>query len=138
MITGLNISSVSANRATNDAVTNMKFNINFDDVKLQGDTLAISFTYMTDYLGGQDNSKHVGELKIVGTLFAKEDKKRTDEILKVWQEKHTIPIEFAEDALTFLNFDCSSRGTLVAWSIGFAAPLPLTRIKLQEQPPEQK
>ncbi|MEM0147284.1 MAG: hypothetical protein QXF85_02410, partial [Candidatus Micrarchaeaceae archaeon] len=55
------------------------------------------------------------------------------EISKTWLDKKTLPIDFAEDLINLLNFECGSRGTLLAWSIGLIAPLPLSRAKLQEQ-----
>ncbi|MGC8547957.1 MAG: hypothetical protein ACP5MC_03100 [Candidatus Micrarchaeia archaeon] len=135
MITGLTVSSVSANRPTNEAITNMKFNINFDDVKVENGNVEVSYTFTTDYQGS--NNKSVGDLKIIGKVMAKEDKKVADEISKTWQEKKTIPIDFAEDVINLLNFECGSRGTLLAWSIGLVAPLPLSRAKLEQQPQGQ-
>ncbi len=135
MITGLTVSSVSANRPTNEAITNMKFNINFDNVKVENGNVEVSYTFTTDYQGS--DNKSVGDLKIIGKVMAKEDKKVADEISKTWQEKKTIPIDFAEDVINLLNFECGSRGTLLAWSIGLVAPLPLSRAKLEQQPQGQ-
>ncbi|MDP8003845.1 MAG: hypothetical protein RAK17_06660, partial [Caldisphaera sp.] len=81
----------------------------------------------------ENNSKNVGDLKIVGKVFMKEDKKRAEEISKSWKEQKTLPIDLAEDLINLLNFECGSRGTLLAWSVGLVAPLPLTRAKLQPQ-----
>ncbi len=131
MITGLNVVSVSANRPSVETITNMKFNINFDDVKVENDNVEISYTFTTTYEGGENNSKNVGDLKIVGKVFMKEDKKRAEEISKTWKEQKTLPIDLAEDLINLLNFECGSRGTLLAWSVGLVAPLPLTRAKLQ-------
>ncbi|MEM3180805.1 MAG: hypothetical protein QXR85_01140 [Candidatus Micrarchaeaceae archaeon] len=133
MITGLTVSSVSANRPTNESITNMKFNINFDDVKVDNGNVEVLYTFTADYQGGENNSKSVGDLKIAGKISAKEDKKKSDEISKTWLDKKTLPIDFAEDLINLLNFECGSRGTLLAWSIGLIAPLPLSRAKLQEQ-----
>jgi len=134
MITGLTVTSVSANRPSTDPITNMKFNINFDDVKVENENVEVDYTFTTEYQGGANSDKTVGDLKIIGKVMAKEDKKRADEIAQTWKEKKTIPIDFAEDVINLLNFECGSRGTLLAWSVGLVAPLPLSRAKLQSQP----
>ncbi|MGC8662257.1 MAG: hypothetical protein ACP5RT_00505 [Candidatus Micrarchaeia archaeon] len=133
MITGLDISKVEATREAKDVITNMKFNINFDDVKINQDSVEVAFTFITSYEGGSGNStKNVGEIKIKGTIFSKEEKKSIDEINKFWGNQKTLPVSFAENIINLLNFECSARGTLLAYSMGFIAPLPLSRAKVQE------
>lgn len=133
MITGIEISKVEANRNLNDVISNMKFNINFDDVKVENETVNVGFTFTAVYEKGEpSNEETVGDLKIIGTIISKEGKKETEEISSTWKSKKTLPIRFAEDVINLLNFECGARGTLVAYSIGFAAPLPLSRAKLQE------
>ena len=39
MITGIGINDVEAHRPVSDPITNMKFNINFDNVKISGDSV---------------------------------------------------------------------------------------------------
>ena len=139
MITGLEIENVEAKRSEKDMITNMKFNINFDDVKSEGDNINIAFTFTAVYEGGDAGKpKQVGDLKISGTVTSKENKKDSEEIISTWKGKKTLPIRFAEDMINLLNFECGARGTLVAYSIGFVAPLPLTRAKLQENSGNQK
>ncbi len=133
MITGLSVVSVAANRPSPETITNMKFNINFDNVTVEEDKVEVAYTFTTEYQGGSNNDKKVGDLKIVGKITAKEDKQRAQEIEKTWREKQTIPIDLAEDIINLLNFECGSRGTLLAWSVGLVAPLPLSRAKLQAQ-----
>jgi hypothetical protein len=132
MITGLRISRVEADRPVDEAIANMKFNINFDSVKVSGENVEVAYTFTTTYEGGAKNAKSVGELKIVGSVFAKEDKGTSEQISDSWKSKKTLPVKFAEDLINILNFECASRGTLLAWSIGMIAPLPITRAKLQE------
>lgn len=133
MITGNRISRVEASRDMDDMITNMRFNINFDDVKVNGESVDVDYTFTATYEGGSQSSpKTVGQLKIAGTIMSKETKKMIDEVTKMWKDKKTLPIQFAEDVINLLNFECGSRGTLVAYSIGFVAPLPLSRAKLQE------
>ncbi|MGI0141571.1 MAG: hypothetical protein ACREBF_02900 [Candidatus Micrarchaeales archaeon] len=135
MISGLRISHVEAKRDSEEMITNMKFNINFDNVKVENDTVHVEFTFVANYEGGEPSkAKEVGMLKIMGTIMSKENKKDTDEISSVWKNKKTLPIGFAESVINLLNFECGARGTLLASSIGLLAPLPLSRAKLQEQP----
>ncbi len=133
MITGLEVTKVEANRNPREAINNMKFNINFDDVKVDKENVSVGFTFVAVYEGGaQSSAKEVGSIKIIGNIISKEQKKDADEIAATWKEKKTLPIKFAEDVINLLNFECGSRGTLVAYSIGVAAPLPLSRAKLTE------
>ncbi len=132
MITEVNIKEIEAKRAHKDLIANMKFNINFDDVKVDKDNVSVDFTFTTDY-EGQESSKNIGKLEIKGNIVSKENKKDADEIVSMWKEKKTLPINFAEDVINMLNFECGSRGTLVAYSMGFVAPLPLSRARLQEK-----
>jgi len=133
MITGIDISKVEASRLAKDMITNMKFNINFDNVTVNQDNVQVDFTFVTTYEGGSEgNPKNVGEIKIKGSITSKEDKKSIEEINDAWKNKKTLPLQFAENIINLLNFECGARGTLLAYSIGFVAPLPLTRAKLQE------
>ncbi len=135
MITGIEISKVEARRELNEAISNMKFNINFEDVKVTPDSVRISFTFSTVYDGGTASKvTKVGEITISGSVIAKETKKEAEEIESTWKEKKTLPIGIAEDVINLLNFECGARGTLLAYSIGFAAPLPISRAKLTETP----
>ncbi len=131
MITGIGINDVEAHRPVSDPITNMKFNINFENVKVSGDSVEVVYTFTTSYEGGTDG-KSVGDLKIKGSIFAKEEKDMVKQISETWTSKKTLPVKFAEDVINILNFECASRGTLLAWSIGMIAPLPLTRAKLEE------
>lgn len=134
MISGLRISHVEADRMTEEMISNMKFNINFDNVKVEGENVHVEFTFVANYEGDASKGKDVGQLKIVGTILAKEAKKEVDEISNLWKSKKTLPIAFAENVINLLNFECGARGTLLASSIGLLAPLPLSRAKLSEQP----
>lgn len=133
MITGIDISKVEASRLAKDMITNMKFNINFDDVKINQDNVEVAFTFVTSYEGGNESApKNIGEIRIKGSVISKEDKKSVEEIENAWKSKKTLPLSFAENIINLLNFECGARGTLLAYSIGFVAPLPLSRAKLQE------
>jgi len=132
MITGIGINDVEAHRPVSDPITNMKFNINFENVKVSGETVEVVYIFTTAYEGGEKGNKAVGDLKIKGSIFAKEDKEMSQQISDTWKSKKTLPVKFAEDVINILNFECASRGTLLAWSIGMIAPLPLTRAKLEE------
>jgi hypothetical protein len=134
MITSIDVNKIEANRDTKESISNMKFNINFDDVKVKEDNVNVAFTFVAVYEGVpmKGEAKEVGKLTIIGNVASKETKKEADEIEKAWKEKKTLPLQYAEDIINILNFECGARGTLVAYSIGFVAPLPLSRAKLSE------
>jgi hypothetical protein len=135
MITGIEISKVEAKRELSESISNMRFNINFEDVKVTKEDVKIHFTFSTIYDGGTPSkTTKVGELTIAGAILAKESSKDAEEIASTWKNKKTLPIKIAEDVINLLNFECGARGTLLAYSIGFAAPLPISRAKLQETP----
>ncbi len=138
MITGIEIGKVEAVRNAPDAVANMKFNINFDNVKVNHESVNVGFTFTTTYEGSAPKTDVVGELKIVGSITTKESKKDAEEIESEWKSKKTLPLGLAEDIINILNFECGARGTLVAYSMGFVAPLPISRARLQETKEEGK
>ena len=134
MITNIRINKVEAERASDDFVGNMKFNINFDDVKANGDNVDVHFTFLTQYEGGNSSTaKEVGNLKIVGVISSKEEKKEIEEIKSAWDKNKTLPTGFAENVINVLNFECGAKGTLLAYAMAFPAPLPLSRAKLQDK-----
>lgn len=132
MITGIGINHVEADRPAADPITGMKFNINFDDVKVKGENVEIAYTFSANYEGGAKGDKSVGELKIKGIVSAKETAETITQINDAWGKKKTLPVKFAEDLINMLNFECAARGTYLAGSIGLIAPLPLTKAKLEE------
>lgn len=135
MITGVEVSKIEAKRELSEAITNMKFNINFENVKAMQESVDVGFTFTAIYEGGTaSKTNKVGELVISGSVMAKESKKEIENIETTWKNKKTLPLDFAEDIINLLNFECGARGTLVAYSMGFAAPLPISRAKLQESP----
>jgi len=138
VINGIRIGEARAQRHLDDAITNMKFNVNFDSVKVAGESVQVDFTFTTTYEGGERGPKQIGELKIIGTVYANEDKKSSEEISEAWKSKKTLPMRFAEDVINVVNFECASRGTLFAWGVGMVAPIPLSRTKIQESGPAAK
>ncbi|MDE1822859.1 MAG: hypothetical protein KGH50_00875 [Candidatus Micrarchaeota archaeon] len=133
MITNIDVNKIEATRDLKEMISNMKFNINFESVKVDKENVDVGFTFVTAY-EGSDKAKAVGKLTISGTISAKESKKDAEDIESTWKSKKTLPLKFAEDVINMLNFECGARGTLVAYSIGFVAPLPLSRAKLTEAP----
>ena len=57
MITGIGINDVEAHRLVTDPITNMKFNINFDNVKITGENVEVNYTFTTAYEGGAKGEK---------------------------------------------------------------------------------
>ncbi len=132
MITSVDVTGIEATRMQKELISNMKFNINFDNVKVDKENVDVEFAFTAVY-DGATAGKEVGKLTIKGNLMAKESKKDCEEIAQKWKEAKTLPLKFAEDVINMLNFECAARGTLVAYSIGFVAPLPISRAKLQDE-----
>jgi hypothetical protein len=141
MITGLKIQKVNSDKYLEDMITNMKFKINFDDVKTDESTVSVEFTFTANYEGGSDvKPMNVAQLNIVGTVDSKNSNGELDivEIEQLWKTKKTLPIKFAEDIINLLNFECGARGTLLASSIGLLAPLAMSRAKLNPDGSDSK
>ncbi|MEM0159812.1 MAG: hypothetical protein QXM58_00435 [Candidatus Micrarchaeaceae archaeon] len=135
MITSMAVDKVEATRNADENVANMRFNINFDNVSADGDSIKVAYTFVASYEGPAGaNAKPAGEIKIIGNILSKENKKDVERIMSTWNEKKTLPLDYAELLINAINFECGSRGTLIAYSIGLVPPLPLTRAKLQEAP----
>ncbi|MGC8586733.1 MAG: hypothetical protein ACP5K9_00360 [Candidatus Micrarchaeia archaeon] len=133
MITSMEISKVEGERSSAEGIANMRFNINFDNVSTSEDTVEVTYTFLATY-EGTAGSQNIGQIKISGKIKSKENKKDSEEIASTWKNKKTLPIKFAENLINLINFECGSRGTLVAYSLGLVPPLPLTRATLQETP----
>ncbi|MCL5674992.1 MAG: hypothetical protein M1611_00060 [Candidatus Marsarchaeota archaeon] len=135
MITGIEISKVEANRFLKDPIYNMKFGIGFDDVEVKNENVHVKFVFTTNYepepSAKKQDSSLVGELKVHGTIISRESKTDLEGIRQEWATKKTLPLKFAEDIVNVINMQCSAVGTLVAYSIGFAAPIPISRAKLE-------
>jgi hypothetical protein len=137
MITNVDVSKIEAHRGSRDQISNMKFNVAFDDVKVDKENVHVGFTFSAFYegeAGAKGDAKEVGKLVISGKVTSKEEKAIADEVQKTWEAKKTLPLKFAEDVLNIITFECGARGTLIAYSMGFIAPLPMSRTKLQEGP----
>ena len=64
MITGIDVTKIEANRASKELISNMKFNINFDNVKVEKEDVNVTFTFTAVYDGPQ-GSGDVGKRTIV-------------------------------------------------------------------------
>ncbi len=141
MITSFVISSVEGKIDSVDALNKQgfpKINVNLEEVKKDGDSLAVKYSFLAEYFDVETNSKKVGELKIAGSMQLKADGKESiDEIAKKWEEKQTLPQATAEEIINSLNFRCSATGTLIAYSLGLIPPLSVSQIKIKENPEKQ-
>ena len=78
MITGIKITHVEAHRDKDEDITGLNVNIGIDEVAVKAGEISITFNYAASY---QEN---VGELKMKGTIVAKEDAKLTKEVEAKW------------------------------------------------------
>ncbi len=129
MITSVKVDSVSAEKKEEAIPDNIAFNINFDDIKIDGENVEVDVTYSAIY---QANKKEIGRINIKERLFTKEDQNIRKEIETKWKDR-SLPTQFAEEIINFLNFDTAGRGTLAAYAIGFPAPLNISRVKVEEK-----
>ena len=128
MITAIKISKTEARRDSDNEVSGLNINIGVDNVTVKGSDVQIAFSYTASYLDG------VGELKMGGTLTAKEDAKLVKEISDKWGKEKKLPDAFAEVALNAINYACGTNGTLVVRAINLSPPIVPPRITLGPQP----
>ncbi|MCL4371856.1 hypothetical protein M1373_00880 [Candidatus Marsarchaeota archaeon] len=137
MITAFNISNVEGKISDMSSLPQQRFpklNINVEDVSSKGNKLNISYSFVADYFAGDDEkSPSVGQIKLSGTIEMDEKADAIAEVIKKWNESHTLPVDMAEEVINGLNFRCSATGTLIAYSLGLIPPLVITRTKIEEQ-----
>ena len=125
MIVGGRIDQIEGKRQNeNENMKGLNINITIEDLKADGDSLEIGYTYTATY---NDN---VGHLKIKGVLIAKEDKKLVKEIKQEWDKNKKLPDNYAESTLNVINYSGSANGTLIARVLNLSAPLIPPRIQL--------
>lgn len=120
MIVGGKIEHVEAEKKTDGKMEGLDINISLDDVKVKNEDVKIRYTYSAKY------EKDVGEIKIKGVLYAKEDKKLAKEIADSWKKdksKRKIPSNYASTILSAINYTGSANGTLIARVLGLSPPL---------------
>jgi hypothetical protein len=127
MITAIKISKVEARRDKEEEVTGLNVNISVDNVAVKGSDAVISFTYTVSYM------EAVGELKMNGSITAREDAKLCKEIGDRWAKDKRLPDAFAELVLNAINYACGTNGTLVVRAINLSPPIMPPRIQLGPQ-----
>lgn len=125
MIVGERILEVSGKKDKWEQIKGLNINIAIDDVKVNGEDVELSYSYVATYEEG------VGAMTIRGTLIAKEDKKYAKEIADTWKKEKKIPDSYAQATLSAINYSGSANGTLLARVIGLTAPLIPPRIQLK-------
>ncbi len=129
MITSIRITKVAAERSKEDEIAGLNVNISVDSVIAKGADTTIGFTYAVAYAEG------VGELKMWGSITAREDAKLTKEIADRWAKEKRLPDAFAELTLNAINYACGTNGVLVVRAINLSPPIMPPRIQIGNQPP---
>ncbi|MEW6749296.1 MAG: hypothetical protein AB1295_06335 [Candidatus Micrarchaeota archaeon] len=127
MIVGERILEVSGNKDPSTPIKGLNINISLEDVKMgekNKDNLEITYQYTANY---RDN---VGEIKIKGVLIAKEDAKRSKDIVDTWKKDKKVPDDYASMVLSAVNYSGSANGTLLARVLNLTAPLIPPKIQL--------
>lgn len=128
MITGIKITKAEASRTKDDEVSGLNINIGVDSLSVKGTEITVEFSYAASYLEG------VGELKMKGTLTAKEDAKLAKEVSDRWGKDKRLPDAYAELVLNAINYACGTNGTLVVRAVNLSPPIVPPRIQLGPQP----
>ena len=124
MITGIKITKAEASRSKDDEVTGLNINIGVDSLAVKGTEITVEFSYAATYLEG------VGELKMKGTLTAKEDARVAKEVSDRWGKDKKLPDGFAEIILNAVNYACGTNGVFVVRPVNLSPPIVPPRIQL--------
>lgn len=127
MITGIKIVSVEAKREKDEEMTGLNVNIGIDNVVVVGEEVKIDFNYSVAYLEG------VGELKMKGTITAREDERLIKEIKVRWEKEKKLPDSFAEIMLNAINYACGTNGIFVVRPVNLSPPIVPPKIQLGEK-----
>jgi hypothetical protein len=126
MITGIKITHVEAHRDKDEDMTGLNVNIGIDTVTVKGGEAVIEFNYAATY------SEGVGELKMKGSITAKEEAKLTRDISEKWEKEKKLPDGFAEIILNAINYACGTNGVFVVRPVNLSPPIVPPRIQLSE------
>ena len=83
----------------------------------------------------REAAKEIGKLTIIGNVLSKEEKKDRGRDRKDMDVKADAASEVRRGRDKHTQFRVRSKRNARAYSIGFVAPLPLSRAKLQEGAP---
>lgn len=128
MIVGNRLSSIEAKKGEKE-IKGLDIRIGFKDVRegKDEDIIEIDYEYVAAY---RDDA---GEIKIGGTIFAKENEKTKKAILDAWKKNKRLPDEYMETALSNINFVGAVNGTIVAKVLNVPPPLPPLRLRMQKK-----
>jgi len=126
MIVGERILEINGSKTPGESIKGLSINIAIDNVEKGKENLEITYVYTANY----ENA--AGLIKIKGMLLAKEDAKRSKEILDMWKKSKKVPDDYATAVLSALNYSGSANGTLIARVLGLTAPLIPPRIQLSK------
>ena len=127
MIVGERIVEVSGNKVPMGAIKGLNINITLDDVKMgekNKDLIEITYVYTAEY------KDKIGQIKIKGILLAREDAKKSKQIVDAWKKDKKVPDEYAPMVLSAVNYSGSANGTLLARVLNLTAPLIPPKIQL--------
>ncbi|MBN2478100.1 hypothetical protein JXB01_02300 [Candidatus Micrarchaeota archaeon] len=127
MIVGGKVVAVEGTKDKEEAIKGLNINIGFEEIEFKGENIDIKYTYVVTY------NENVGQLKITGYLYLKEDKKKVKEIEEGWKKNKKMPEEYAASLLTAINYSGSANGTLIARVLNLSPPLVPPRLELPKQ-----
>ena|SRR3989338_6642421 len=124
MITAIRIDKAEARRDKDGEVAGLNINISVESVKVSAGEVTIGFSYAATY------SEGIGELKMSGTITAKEDAKLLSDITKRWESSKRLPDAFAENVLNAINYACGTNGVLVVRAVNLSPPIVPPKIQI--------
>lgn len=132
MITGGKIVQVEAKRDKEGAVTGLNINIGIDNLVVKGEEITLQYTFLVEY------QEKIGHLKIVGELYASEEKEKAKGIEEMWKKTKKLPEDFAEMVLNTINYTCGVNGTFVVQPVRLTPPMQLPRVRVEMAPEGKK
>lgn len=131
MILGVKNTDVEVHRYKDEPISGMSMNINVREVKVQDQNIEVAFTYTVFY------NESIGMLRVDGTLYAKEEPKKANEIATGWKDQK-LPPEFMEAVLNTINYSSGTEGTFFTRPLNLAPPIIPPRMETGNSKKKQK
>ena len=129
-VIGGRITHVEGEKKKDGVMQGLNIGITFDDVKVKGDKVDVDYVYSATY-GGD-----IGNITIKGTLYTRVDKKTAKEIENDWkkdEKDRKVPIEYATQLLSVINYTGSANGVFIARVVGLQPPLVPPKLQLEKK-----
>ncbi len=126
-VIGGKVVKLEVERMEENAVQNLEFTFNIENVRADKHVVAVEYTTNIAYIPS------VAHIRIKGEIYFEESEERkAKQVVEEFKSKKRLPNEVAEEVITAMNFSSTAVGTLGAFALGLNAPLNIPRARMSE------